>query len=619
MAQTTLGPIVATFTYSSGTVTVASGAVTVGVAGGSILAGSIVGVQNTYTQGGIVYSPQGLYQITHIVNNGINGVRYMGPAGMVNNNAPGTAFYLGGGAMWVYSGSTTSAAMLTAMPIFPTGTKNTSALTGFTVSNMNFDCAGASGTGICNGILLVSCQGYVLESLFVYDPLQVAYDYNVLAASLLGEAQDCTRGSNVNLRFRCLEQPGSVPTLLTNASATTNINTWTGSGTLAVTGTVTNWPTSGTNYALIQAIDQNTGTAVDYVVSFTAVTGGNMTGITTLGMFANAPNAGAGPGYVPSATLFAGSTIRFACGGNACGIRLHGSATANSCCSTYVQTTGVYFNGAGFLLANSDSNTVIGTMLNQGGSGGVGFGVDMQGATAIGGAAGTSRNNQFYGGSPGLGGAVLRGIGTFTYTAAPMNNYWDRQQIANGEPAVAIQGTGTSQGSWTYNGEPVPPLPNVSSLASFSTTQTVVCTLQCLANSLHIGSTYRLQAVGTYTAAAGTAANSWGMSAGTSGLTTDATLTGLGSSTPTAASSKFIMYGLVTIQTLSATVATVAGMAHTLNSALTGFSTIGSQIVTGSVANLNTNTNTLYFTLQMKTGSTSQSIVITQAFVERLG
>lgn len=619
--QTTLGTIVAACTFSSGSITVASGGVTLGVTGGSILAGSIVGVQDTYTQGGVVYSPQGLYKISSQVNCGINGVCFMGPAGMTNNNASGTAFYLGGGAMWVWAGSLGNSFMLSGIPIF-SSSHNTSALTGFQVVGMNFDCAGASGTGACNGIQLISCQGYNVENTFVYDPIQVAYDYNVLAASLLGEAQDCTRGTNINLRFRCLEQPSAVPALLTNAAATVNINTWTGAGTLSLPSN-TNWPTSGTNYALLQALDTTTGTAQEYLISFTGTSSTSMTGITTLGIYANAPNAGAGPGYLPSATLFAGSTIRFACGGNATGIRLHGSTTANSCCSTYTQVTGVYYNGPGINFANSDSNTFVGLMINQGGSGGAGFGCDFQGATAAGGLAGTSRNNQLYGGSPGVGGCVLRGIGSFTYTNAPLNNYWHNQQIANGEPAVLIGGTGVEKSTWSYNGEPVVPMPIQASLASFSTTQTVVCTLMCNANSLHIGSTYRLTAIGTYTATAGTTANSWGVFGGTSGTSTDTTLSGTGSSTPTAVSSVIELEGYVTFQTVVAggsATSVVRGTARMTNSlAATGFSTIPVQIVTSSQTNANLTTATYFVTLQIKTGSTSQAIVITQAFVERIG
>lgn len=436
--QTTLGGVLIAYTGGGGSGTLTGCTITAGVSGGVLLSGSLIGIPNPNSQGGKVYSPPGLYQVTKQVVVSWHGVQIVGCAASGNSDAPGVPFYLLGGSFWNWAGAQ-GECMLTASPL-PGSTRGV--LEGFVCREMNFSPRGATGYGLANGVQLLSCYGFELENIYVYDPMSFAYKFDVLKDGTLtaGTAHDCTRGTVKNLKFRCLEQPAGGPVNLTNPAAVTNLNALAAS-TVTLSAAPTNWPTSGV--ALFQAIDQLVGVAVEYQVAYTGVAGSTLTGCTTLGLFPNESNSGAGPGYLPNALMFAGSTIRHADAGNSTPVILHGSFTANTCCNAILQVSGVHLNGPGMLYANCDSNITYNPMINRS-AGGVGVGVDLHGATAIGGASGTCRNNVFYGGSAGAGGCRARGgvaggLATdLNYTNPSQDNYWHDYEVANGEPTPTI-------------------------------------------------------------------------------------------------------------------------------------------------------------------------------------
>lgn len=325
-------------------------------------------------------------------------------------------------------------------------------LTGFSVRNLNIDCRGnaLSGTGWGSGFRVVSAHAPQMDNCYVMDPVLAGYHFDCLKNGCISEYHDCTRGTLSNLRYRCVEQPAGPPSAITT-SAVTNVGNLNGSSLTVTAGT--NWPATGA--FRVQAIDQNTGTVLEYLVSYTG--GANsttLTGCTAVPVFPNSPIGGVlgaattalqgSAAAVPNALMFSGATVKYASANNAEGMRQHGSITANTNLMTINLLTGTYGAGTGIMLGQSDSCSFVNTVQNRSGSSGIG--VDIQGATAIGGAAGAARNHTFIGGSAGQGGVRQRGSGDYGYTGLPIGNSWPMYQLGNGEP-IPVVGTGT-QFAW---------------------------------------------------------------------------------------------------------------------------------------------------------------------------
>lgn len=432
VAQTTLGSVEIQYTGGGGTVSLTGCTVTKGIAGGVLLSGSMIGFQNGFAQGGTVFFPVGLYKVTQQIIISFAGVALMGPSGSAPSDAPGVPFFMLGGAWLNWAGSP-GGIVVVGMPW--TGS-TLPQLQGFSIRNMNISCQGSTGYGLAaGGILILSATGFALENIMVYDPAQFAYGFDVLAAGSLatGTAHDCTRFTVKNLKFRCLEAAGAIAQL-TNPAAVTNLNALSNS-TVTLSGAPTAWPNTGNDLALFQAVDQLVGVVVEYLVKYTGISGSTLTGCTTLGLMPNESNSGAGPGYLPNALMFAGSTIRHASSINATGIRLHGSATANTCCAAFLQLTGQHGNGPAMSFLNCDSNIIYNPMFNRNGTG---IGIALHGSTI--GAIGTCRNNAIYSGSAGAGGirAYGTGAGELNYTFPSQDNYWYGMEVANGEPSPTI-------------------------------------------------------------------------------------------------------------------------------------------------------------------------------------
>lgn len=468
MAMTTRGLVFMTF--SGGTTTTVACTVVAGVAGGTILAGSFMGIASTTQVGGTVFFPPGLYLTDQEITNSIPGVHFVGAAAGANADV-GNWGYAGGS--WLFYNGPAGGTILRNAPLSGTaGLQGGQNLKGIKVVDINFAASGTSwGYGYAGiGLSMISCHGYYLENLFVNEPAFVAYEFTTMGATMLGEAADTTRGIASNLRFRLLATPAATAAQVSAAATAitagvgTNINTFTGTGTISTAAlTAAAWPmVGGIGLAMVQGIDQLTGNVMDYLVSYTGVSGPGLTGVTTLSLWWNQANAttlaASAPATgnpKPNALLFTGALVRPAYAAYAMGIRLHGSATANSSVNTFIQCGGNHWMNAAAYLGNSDSNRFVGLVWNRTSAGTpTGIGWDVQGATAIVGPTGTSRNNVWLGGDAGPGGVNLRGTNSYGYTAAALPNYWILYELGNGAP-VPVVGTGAFfQG--TYNGAVLP-------------------------------------------------------------------------------------------------------------------------------------------------------------------
>lgn len=462
MAMTTRGLVGFTYGAGGGSSTLTSCAVTWGVSGGTLISGSIIGVATTTNIGGVVYSPAGYYIINNEVINSIPGVQFVGDGS--NNTHDTGSWPYGGGSWWSYRG-TAGGAVLRCVPVSgSSGIQGGQNLGGIVIKNMNFDASNPSGYGNAGyGVQMISTNGYHMENLFVFNALKSAYEFTVLGAAMLGEAHDVTRGTHINLKFRELEsKSGTAATVtssgLTNPAATTNLNALSAS-TVTVSGAPNaNWDTAG--LAKFQAIDALTGTVMWYLVQYTGISGSTLTGCTAVNQWYNQCNSttlnAATPtsgNPKPNATMFAGSKIVPAQAAFAEGMTWHGSATANACCSTFIQIQGAYWMGTALFSGNSDSMTVIRPMFNRTTAGTpTGIGVELHGSTLSGasGAAGSSRNQFFSGGDPGLGGITVRGTDTLGYLQPASTNKWDFYELGNGAP-IPVSGTG-AHFIWTGNG-----------------------------------------------------------------------------------------------------------------------------------------------------------------------
>lgn len=459
-AQTTTGLI--GFTYTGGGSTSLSCTVTYGVTGGTILSGSLVGFNNSIVNGGIVNIPAGFYVTTFPIINSIPGIWFKGAGGSTTHDTG--AWPSGGGSFISQRGSVQGLDVLVNMPISGnSGVQGGQSLGGIRITGLSADCTNANGYMWCrSGFVMLSTTGEYMEDLFVYNASLTAYRFSTLGASMLSEAADQTRGTHINLRFRQLEGKSTAANIsaagLTNPAATTNLNALSAS-TVTVSGAPNaNWDTSG--MAKFQAVDQLTGNVCWYLVAYTGISGSTLTGCTAIAQLPNETNSTtlnaatpASGNFKPNAVMFAGSRIVPAQGAFGDGITWHGSATANACCGLWQTLVGTYFMGTALYSANSDSQKIVNPVFNRTTAGTpTGIGVELHGSTLSGasGASGSTRNQYFIGGDPGLGGITVRGTDTLGYLQPASTNKWDYYELGNGAP-VPISGT-NAHFIWSGNG-----------------------------------------------------------------------------------------------------------------------------------------------------------------------
>lgn len=448
LVQTTAGTIKMGYTGGGGSTTLTGCTVSAGTSGGLILNGSIIGTQaNTsgalYPQGGEIYFPNGAYIVSQPLIIPCHGIRLV--AATPSQDSDVGSIVSTGSAIIYWAG----AVGLPVISYCPTWSGQ-SAIQGAYVENLFIDCAGVAGIGI----QFISCHQWKRINCTVLQPILAAYDFNTVIASWLGgaEAADCTRGLSINSVARCIDGTTGTTTLTTASTAV--LNTFTGSQSLALSGTPSSWPSTN-GVIIVQAVNQVTGAVMNYLMTYGGGGGtSTLTNVTALPMYANNPEETSTSNFVPTAKLFSGALVRQAVPGNAMIQQMSGSTTANACCSTFIGDTGKYLNGANWI-GNSDNNLYINNVYNRTAGGG-GAGWDVQGSTIAGasGASGSARNNHWISGSAGAGGITLRGTDSFSYLQRATANRWDAMEVSNGEPRPVI-GSGC-EFPYTMNGALTP-------------------------------------------------------------------------------------------------------------------------------------------------------------------
>lgn len=449
-----------------------------------------------------------------------------------------------GGSCIAFCGATWPSGFGAFLTIVPTIGSTSQALGGFRLQSFWLDCRNGDGVQALKAISLQSCREFVVDDVFIMDPGAVALELGVvdpgvagLGGAALGDAKDCTRGHISNFRVRILENPaaGAVTTPFLCGStvtlSTTPQSLSVAANTLPTVGYV--WIMTNAGYPVL----------VQY-------TGGGGSPTLTGCVISATDN-------IDTPAISTASNIVQAVAQNGCSIFLSGDTGANTCLNefnTIIIEQGSVFGPAAIEFRNSDSNEFHNLVINGGSAAATNAtnrltkpGVRFNGSNFANTMA--SRNNVLYGGSPGAGGCsvmALTNAGVLLVGAASAN-YWDDQQVANGEPrpnieALAISATQGGAGGgfgFSVNGSLAPGAHSAGSTAT-AAQSIAAATTAMVAGSLlaippqgfQIGTTIRWSVYLTKTAA-GTAARSHLVKIGTTGTTTDATVATM-ALTPTA-------------------------------------------------------------------------------------
>lgn len=552
------------FTSSSVVVLAASAGSTVSSSGVSWGTDDTNAVQTAITTaqtagGGIVWFPAKRYAVTSTITVTGNGTQLWGPSGAHTTDA---GDYTKSGSAWLcwWAGAApttfTNGIVLQVSPV--QGASNP-ALTGFGISGLSIDCRNGDQNGALIGFQILSAHGFYVRDFFVNDASAVAIDMNVVAT--LGEARDCTRWVMERICVRALDNPtGAVTSGVTTSSAVTLSTT-----PQSLTVTANSLPAAGFAWF---------ATNLGYPVLVNYTGGGGTTTLTgctvSAGEAVNAP-----------ATVSGGNVVQAVPGNSTCH-RFDGDTTANTCCSqinTVQMSHGTTWGPAAFEFRNSDSIQVYNLVVNGGNATNDGAvnrirkpGVRLNGSNTN--ATLAARNNQFSGGSAGVGGVSVMGVnnaGT-RLTAMSQPHYWDAYQLGNAEPVPTIEGTAYL--SWYPNGGYAQvghgESPMVADQAIANTLTLVNGTLIAVPpQGFQVGTTYRWKFTGVQTAAAASAAVVT-VRIGTAGTTADAAvLTATFPAATTATGTAFDLEVTLTVRTLGAA-ATVKGKAVLLQQTAAG-------------------------------------------------
>ena len=535
-----------------------------------------------------------------------------------------------GGAWLVYCGGSLWTGFGAFITIAPPVSSTGQALKGLNFGCLAVDCRNGDAYGYqaLKGISLQSVQGSHFEQLFINDPMAVGMELVVVGpgnSTALGEAKDCTRNSFTNIRCRVVDTPtGAVTTPFTTTSAVA----LTTSGQ-SLTVAANSLPAAGFVWIM-------TNTGYPVLVQYTG--GGGTTTLT--GCVVSAQDA------INTPTTVSGSNVVSANPNNAVAVLFDGDLTANACLnkfSTIIIEAGTGYGPAVMEFRNSDSNDMQNVVINGGATSAVSAinrttrpGVRFNGSNTN--FSLSARNNNFFGGSPGVGGCWSMGLtSTGTKLLSPaVANYWVLQQMANGEPMQGVESMATSgtQGpaggfaQSTYNGGFWPGVIGPTAVATQSiaaaTTALVLGTLFAVPpQGLQVGTTFRWRIPMSKTAA-GTAARTISVLYGTNGTTADgviATCTITPSSTATA--DQGVMEIELTIATTGASGTCLAQctlMHNALPSATTGgLSTVGTNQVTMTPSTVNTtlpSTQNMFMSVLITTGASEVLTILPPCHVE---
>lgn len=582
--------------------------------------GGVVHIRNAGTAVGFT-NRSGISSFLPVIN---KQVRFEGIAG---GHTADTGDYTAiGGSCIAYCGvSTAPSAFGAVMTIAPTLGATAQALKQVNVSHLWIDCRNGDQNAALKGLSLQSCHGFHLDDFFVMDAAACAVEFTVVApgvaapaAGSLGEAKDCTRGLVTNCSVRALELPhaGAQTTAVTTTTAVTLSN-----GTPQSLGGLgaNTLPVSG--YAWVMT---NTGYPV--LVSYTGGGGGaTLTGCTV------SPTDS-----IDLPATISGCNVVQAVPANACAYMLSGDQGANTCFVTFEScqvSHGTSWGPAAIELRNSDSNLMIQMIVNGGNNTNDGVinrirkpGVRINGSNSS--ATMAARNNLFIDGSAGgnpsgtppganYGGVCnmgLAGNGTTRLLAQAGPTYWERYQMANGEPIPIVEGNSFFQ--WYANGG-FGPGDAPSAPVSVGAVQTIAATTAIVTGSLiaippqglQIGTTFRWRIPVIKTAAGTTAGSFVAIKLGTTGTTADTTISTGPSTTPTAAVDSGILDINWTITAIGGSGAGVGWVHFIRTGTTTGFANAILQLTVMTPTTFNTTTAQQFLSVAV-TARTGESINI---------
>jgi hypothetical protein len=468
------------------------------------------------------------------------------------------------------------------------------------------DCRNGDQNQAVIGLKLASCHGFVLSDFFVNDALGQGIWTNI-SSTPSGDAADTTRFLIENICSRQLDSPsGAMTTPVTTSSAVTL--TTTGQSLTVAANTL---PASGYIW-----VATTTGSPI--LVNYTG--GGGTTTLTGCTVAAE-------EGVDAPVTVNGGNLVQ-SVPGNACSLYFDGGTAANTCCGVVMMgqlSHGTTWGPAAIELANSDSIDFIQVLCNGGNPTNLGAinrvtkpGVRINGSNTN--ATLASRNNTFHGGSAGAGGVSHMGLTATGSRLLAMAGptYWDYYQLGNGEAIPNVEGN--SPFYWSANGGFHP---GSSSNASVASQAIAAATATLITGSLiavppqglQVGTVLRWTITGTG-GAAGTAANTIAVKAGTAGTTADAAIATYTTAVGTAAASEFKIIIELTIQTLGAS-GVIASECTILNSAAAGFVNTAVSVLAPTIVALNTTTSNLFLHVDITTGA-AKTATIKQVTVECL-
>lgn len=305
------------------------------------------------------------------------------------------------------------------------------------------DCRNNNQNQALIGLKLSSCQGFILEDMFINDAQAIGLWTDI--GTTPTEAKDTTRFSIRDVCFRQLDN-GTIATL---APMTTPI--------LMTSGVVL----TASGQSLTVAANTLPNVASGYFWTATTMgapvlvryTGGG--GTTTLTGCTVATEEVV---HTPT-TVNTGNVVQ-CCPGNGTAIRFSGGSGANSCCGIVdmIQVShGTTWGPAGVDYWNSDSIVTRQMMQNGGNAAATNAvnrvtkpGVRINGSIVS--ATLACRNNVFEDGDPGVGGISVMGVNNAGARLLAISGptYWDRMQMGNGAPAPTMEGNAYLD--WTPNG-----------------------------------------------------------------------------------------------------------------------------------------------------------------------
>jgi len=515
-----------------------------------------------------------------------------------------------GGSCIAYIGTSNAPTAFGAVMTFaPTAGSTNPNLKAVSLEHFWIDCRNGDQNQALKGISFQSCFAWIMENVYVNDPLAIAYEFIVIqpgTSTALGEAKDCSRGSARNVSCRIIDgtsSPGALSTTPTTTTTAVTLSTTGQSFTLAAS--ITNQTTAG--YVWMQT---NVGYPV--LVNFTG--GGGTTTLTgcTISLMdtINAP-----------ATV-SGSNVVAAQPTNACGFLLDGDLTANAnsnsfiCCQAVGPVAGTW-GPASIELRNSDSNEFTNVVVNGGLATALAQpnritkpGVRFMGSNTN--ATLASRNNVFKSGSAGVGGVSNMGIlntnAIMLAQAGP--NYWDEYQLGNAEPVPVVEGNSYFQ--WSPNGAMgVPLCPSPVSIVAQSAIVNAVTLItgSILAvppQGFQIGTVIRWVIMGVTTTTATT--TDIVVRLGTAGTTADAAVATFAPTSVAATATLFKIEIEFVIRTLGSA-ATAYAFATNISPTAGNIFGAGSNVpLEATMATFNTTTAQQFFSVSCLTGAAGSSV-----------